>query len=757
MMKNIQLISFALTLALSTSLMASIDKFSLRIFANEYESAVDGNEDLQMKLAMDFFHGRRSLKNNYTKAMFFLEKLSEKNNSKACHYKAWMHYYGIFTNPEKANQILNSSCVKDYRPSLKLLKKVREYPSPKLIPTEKALMDLQDSEAFHHAAKIYYKKGDIAKSEEILSKLSDVGHIASKYILAMHYLSSDPLKAEEILKELANDGHKEAQLELAYYYLNTGDTKLFLKWLDTAVVSENTAAMAARAELWLRVDEFNKAWTLLRRSKELGYDSALYSAVSKIIKLQESANKGSHLDQFKLGKIFFFGDIDGIKINKNLKKSYKYWIMSSNDAESQYLIGEIFYKGEEKVERDYKKAIKWFDKSAEQGYEKAKLMLAVMKYRAEGFDYDPEQSYNELKVLSDNGNSDAKNLLKISSPSLSNLKKYHEYSKEKGFSGVFQEHAMKEFGTNRPSDGLKYCSPQYAAAMYLFEKGHIERSYIFFNRWMMDRCRTSDWEPLETFANMFIDDKDPKRSFDAHLTLVGLYKAQGDLIESLKWIRKMEESSEASDPYNRSWILRAKYELAKEIYEKTQENIPDKISAVNALVPGADYNYYTNSKKISEWRDIRSQPTEREILTKYLLLSVIDMEHKGGLLATSLKLMLELIQGKDNNKYLEYIRSKKDLSKKIAISFWVGTNLKMARTWWEFAKESGDLNAKLALELIDKEISGHLDSGDSIKSYYVLHNFHAKIQTPIFSLSHASSDRLLNWSLSSLWLDTLRP
>ena len=50
----------------------------------------------------------------------------------------------------------------------------------------------------------------------------------------------------------------------------------------------------------------------------------------------------------------------------------------AGDAKAQYYLGRCYYKGDG-VAQDYKEAVKWFTKSAEQGNDSAKRKLEELK------------------------------------------------------------------------------------------------------------------------------------------------------------------------------------------------------------------------------------------------------------------------------------------------------------------------------------------------------------------------------------------
>jgi hypothetical protein len=72
------------------------------------------------------------------------------------------------------------------------------------------------------------------------------------------------------------------------------------------------------------------------------------------------------------------------------------------NPETQFSRGTMYYKGEG-VRQDYKKAVKWFTKAAEQGHTKSQFILALMYYDGEGVIEDYEEAYKWALIAGMNG------------------------------------------------------------------------------------------------------------------------------------------------------------------------------------------------------------------------------------------------------------------------------------------------------------------------------------------------------------------
>ena len=86
-----------------------------------------------------------------------------------------------------------------------------------------------------------------------------------------------------------------------------------------------------------------------------------------------AAEQGDVVSQVELGKIY--------KLDReNYKEAAKWFRMAveQNDPEAQYYLGTLYNFGDG-VEEDIDEALKWYRKSADQGYEKALEKLEWLK------------------------------------------------------------------------------------------------------------------------------------------------------------------------------------------------------------------------------------------------------------------------------------------------------------------------------------------------------------------------------------------
>lgn len=88
--------------------------------------------------------------------------------------------------------------------------------------------------------------------------------------------------------------------------------------------------------------------------------------------LFKEATKGDDKAQNEIGKRYH----EGKGIEKNLKKAFKWWMFAAKqgNAEAAFNVAKCYENGQG-IEKNKKKAFQWYKKAAEQGNEKAQLKV----------------------------------------------------------------------------------------------------------------------------------------------------------------------------------------------------------------------------------------------------------------------------------------------------------------------------------------------------------------------------------------------
>lgn len=81
--------------------------------------------------------------------------------------------------------------------------------------------------------------------------------------------------------------------------------------------------------------------------------------------------------------------------------------LEPTDPEAQYNWGVMYYSGKNEVKQDYKKALYWFNKAAEQEYAAAERLLGGMYHEGNGVKQDYSKAYEYFKLGTEHGDANA--------------------------------------------------------------------------------------------------------------------------------------------------------------------------------------------------------------------------------------------------------------------------------------------------------------------------------------------------------------
>lgn len=162
----------------------------------------------------------------------------------------------------------------------------------------------------------------------------------------------------------------------------------------------------------------DKAIDYFKRSAELGNKNAkrllaleyisgehLEQDIEKGLNmLTECADSGDTFACYKLGKIYLQGEI----IPKNPDKVEKYLLLSEDNEFTQYALGKLYLQ-EEKY--DIKKAVDYFEKSADKNYWSSYQIGRLYLFGTEGLEKDKEKAIQWFTKSANNSNEYAQNIL----------------------------------------------------------------------------------------------------------------------------------------------------------------------------------------------------------------------------------------------------------------------------------------------------------------------------------------------------------
>ena len=205
----------------------------------------------------------------------------------------------------------------------------------------------------------------------------------SIFILVISLLLPIVCCAQESIQSLKNKaqrGDAEAQYNLAARYAEgegvAQDYKQTAYWLMKAAEQGNT-----EAQLSLGVCYY----------KGFGVTVDLQKAKYWV---KKAADQGNEIAEETLEEIGFL---------ESLKNDAQ-----KGDADAQYELGFHYSRAE-----DYRQAVYWWRKAAEQGYAKAQLTLGVRYYKGEGVDKDYQQAVYWIRKAAEQGNKDAQYALGV--------------------------------------------------------------------------------------------------------------------------------------------------------------------------------------------------------------------------------------------------------------------------------------------------------------------------------------------------------
>ena len=129
------------------------------------------------------------------------------------------------------------------------------------------------------------------------------------------------------------------------------------------------------------------------------------SFAGKLEELTIRANQGDSIAQFYLASKYHFGQ----GVPQDYKQAVNWYTKAAEqgEAQSQHNLGFIYNNGQEGVPQDYKQAVKWLTKAAENGFANAQYHLALNYYKGQGVPQDYKQAYNWFSLAAANGEEDA--------------------------------------------------------------------------------------------------------------------------------------------------------------------------------------------------------------------------------------------------------------------------------------------------------------------------------------------------------------
>ena len=410
-------------------------------------AAENGYKHSNYYIGNQYYYGL-GFNQDYKKALTYYQKASEANDSYADYRIAKMYVKGegVNVNLQIAEEYLLKASDKVTLASYDLAKLYEDNPeifkaSNKTIFDlyNKALNKLLEQEQNAHDAFTEMRIASMylnGKGTEInvpyavnwLEKSAEQGNPDAAYQLGYIYSSneysiSDPDKANAYYAQALQDYEKAeeeninatAEYRIGLIYLNAlgveQDIDKALYWLEKSTLNGNASAAYKLASLYengeLIPQDNEKAFLFYQISAELENPYACYKLgniflekgdISQAIhNFEQSAEKNISHAWYKLGQIYSdeqYGVLDTEKSNICYSKALLQYISDYNenpDDFTAYRIGQM-YLDAKGINQDVSNAVKWFEKSAEQGNPDAAYQLGYIYSSNEYSISDPDKA-----------------------------------------------------------------------------------------------------------------------------------------------------------------------------------------------------------------------------------------------------------------------------------------------------------------------------------------------------------------------------
>lgn len=250
------------------------------------------------------------------------------------------------------------------------------------------------------------------------------------FIISLFFLISSYSFADEKISQIeaaASQGEVIAQNKLGYlYYMGKGvpqDYKKALIWYRKAAEQDLSEAQTKFGGMYyLSFSEAQVEAQVRIGSMYLKGLGVPQDYKESLIWYRRAAEQGFSWAQTKLGGMYYLG----LGVPQDYKESLKwyrraaeqglseaqtklggmyYLSFSEAQIEAQIRIGDMYYEGEG-VPQDYKEALIWYRRAAEQGSSEAQEKIGLMYYIGFGVPQDYKKSYAWLNIAASQGDAD---------------------------------------------------------------------------------------------------------------------------------------------------------------------------------------------------------------------------------------------------------------------------------------------------------------------------------------------------------------
>lgn len=300
--------------------------------------------------------------------------------------------------------------------------------------------DFKIPKAFFNIGNLYMQgKGfekNYEKAIDYYEKAAELNDIEALYYLGTNYangviIEKNSRKALEYLERSALYGNSDAYCYLGYIYLMgeivKKDPKKALRYYENAANLNNSDALlvlGSHYQTGRYVEQsYEKAIEYFQKAADLNNSYALFNLAAfyasgigtdkNIDKAIEYYTKAATLNNDDAINVLGYLYENGIGFVKDIPKAislYEKAIKLNNNGFSLFNLGNLYYEGKD-VQKNYSKAIYYFEQSAKQHNSDALLYLGIIYADGKGVDQDLSKAKNYFEKATNYNNPDAYSFL----------------------------------------------------------------------------------------------------------------------------------------------------------------------------------------------------------------------------------------------------------------------------------------------------------------------------------------------------------
>ena len=394
-------------------------------------------------LTAEFYEKGQDVAQDYQAAIDWYKKAAQQNHIQAQYTLGNLYKTGrekiISVDTPRAALWFQRAATQQYAPAQYELGRLYHYGAPDFEKNiQKAVSWYEKAAQNNHILAqydlglIYYVgqdlKKDVKQSVFWLKKAAENDHASAQWLLGKIYIednnvNSDPAKAFFLFEKAAKQGFADAQFELSQMYqkglgvIQNEEKAKF--WLDEAVKNNSVDALAERGDAFAQYLLGNSYLDGEKLFKTQSNEKAFYW-------FYQSARRGYGGAQYRLATMYQYGLGQKQDLNET-----RYWLdqavnsfpmvdkAKQGDDCAQLLLGKVYALGTHTYKQNDAQAVKWFEKSAENGNAEAQYELALMYLQGVEGETKNDSALLWLHQSAHNGYEPAQTMLKkLNQPTL---------------------------------------------------------------------------------------------------------------------------------------------------------------------------------------------------------------------------------------------------------------------------------------------------------------------------------------------------